>query len=58
MNGDAQSLHTPTLERKKKVGNSHKVAANQDMGTRMVMEAQTESGALTSQNVGGPLSVT
>jgi hypothetical protein len=41
-----------------KVGDSRKVAANQDIGTRMVMEAQIESGTFGSQNVGEPLSVT
>jgi hypothetical protein len=37
---------------------SRDIAASQEIGTRMVMEAQTESGALASQNSGGPLNVT
>jgi hypothetical protein len=37
---------------------AHKVAANQEMGTKMVVEAQTEIGAFVSQNSGGPLNVT
>jgi hypothetical protein len=41
-----------------KVRDLRKVAASQDIGTRMVMEAQIESGAFASQSVGGPLNVT
>jgi len=37
---------------------AHRVAANQEMGTKMVVEAQTEMGAFVSQNSGGPLNVT
>jgi hypothetical protein len=37
---------------------ARKVAANHDMGTRIVIEAQTEIGAFASQNSGGPLRVT
>ena len=37
---------------------AHRVAANQEMGTKMVVEAQTEIGAFVSQNSGGPLNVT
>lgn len=53
------SQYTPTLKRGyESRRNSRKVAANQDIGTRMVMEAQIESGVFASHNVGGPLSVT
>jgi hypothetical protein len=38
--------------------NAHRVAASQVMGTRMVIEAQTEIGPLMPQNSGGPLNVT
>lgn len=34
------------------------IAASQEIGTRMVIEAQTVTGAFRSQNSGGPLSVT
>jgi hypothetical protein len=34
------------------------VAAIQDIGTRMVVEAQKDSGALASQDSGGPAKVT
>lgn len=37
---------------------AHSVAASQEIGTRMVIEAQTEIGAFASQNSGGPLNVT
>jgi hypothetical protein len=37
---------------------ARKVAASHDMGTRIVVEAQTEIGAFSSQNSGGPLRVT
>jgi hypothetical protein len=56
---ETQSVHIPTLKRGHDCRrNSRKVAANQDIGTRIVMEAQIESGAFESQNAGGPLSVT
>jgi hypothetical protein len=41
-----------------RMGDSRSVAANQEIGTRMVMEAQIESGTLSSQYRGGPLNVT
>jgi hypothetical protein len=37
---------------------ARKVAANHDIGTRIVVEEQTEIGAFTSQASGGPLKVT
>jgi len=37
---------------------AHRVAASQEIGTRMVIEAQTEIGAFVSQNSGGPVNVT
>jgi hypothetical protein len=37
---------------------ARKVAASQETGTSIVIEAQTEIGALVSQNSGGPLKVT
>ena len=36
----------------------HRVEANQEIGTRMVNDAQTEIAAFVSQNSGGPLNVT
>jgi hypothetical protein len=38
--------------------NSHEVAASQEIGTRMVIDAQMDSGAFFSQNSGGPRNVT
>jgi hypothetical protein len=38
--------------------NSRRVVASHEMGTRMVMDAQIESGTLSSQKRGGPLNVT
>lgn len=53
------STHTPTLKRGyESQRDLRKVAVNQDIGTRMVMEAQIESGTFASQSVGGPLKVT
>lgn len=37
---------------------TRRVVASHDMGTRIVIEAQTETGAFASQNSGGPLKVT
>jgi hypothetical protein len=37
---------------------AHKVEASQEIGTRMVNEAQIEIAAFASQNSGGPLNVT
>ena len=37
---------------------ARKVAASHDIGTRMVIEAQTEISALVPQNSGGPVKVT
>ena len=37
---------------------AHRVEASQEIGTRMVNDAQTEIAALVSQNSGGPLNVT
>jgi len=37
---------------------ARKVAANHDIGTRIVIEEQTEIGVFASQNSGGPLKVT
>ena len=37
---------------------ARKVAASQDIGTRIVIEEQTEIGVFVSQNSGGPLKVT
>lgn len=36
----------------------HRVDASQEIGTRMVNDAQTEIAAFVSQNSGGPLNVT
>lgn len=59
MNGDAQLVqYTHQLGGYESRRDSRKVAANQDKGTRMVMEAQIDSGAFASQNEGGPRSVT
>ena len=59
---DTQSVYiinTRALEREHESRrDSRKVAANQDIGTRMVMEAQIETGPFASQKVGGPLNVT
>ena len=37
---------------------AHRVEASQEIGTRIVNDAQTEIAAFGSQNAGGPLSVT
>jgi hypothetical protein len=37
---------------------AHRVEAGQEIGTRMVNDAQTEIAAFVSQNSGGPLNVT
>jgi hypothetical protein len=37
---------------------ARKVAANHDIGTRIVIEEQTEISVFASQNWGGPLKVT
>ena len=37
---------------------AHRVEASQEMGTRMVKDAQTDIAAFVSQNSGGPLIVT
>jgi len=37
---------------------AHKVEASQEIGTRMVNEAQIEIATFVSQNSGGPLNVT
>lgn len=37
---------------------THRVEASQEIGTRMVNDAQTEIAAFVSQNSGGPLIVT
>ena len=46
---------TPGQSRRKY---AHRVEASQEIGTRMVNEAQTEIAAFVSQNSGGPLIVT
>jgi len=53
----AERVSTPTEVGEWK-GDSRRVAAIQEIGTRIVMEAQIESGAFASQNSGGPLNVT
>jgi len=53
----AERVSTPTGVCEWK-GDSRRVAAIQEIGTRIVMEAQTESDALASQSWGGPLKVT
>jgi hypothetical protein len=37
---------------------AHRVDASQEIGTRMVNDAQTEIADFVSQNSGGPLNVT
>jgi hypothetical protein len=37
---------------------AHRVEASQEIGTRMVNDAQTEIAAFVLQNSGGPLNVT
>jgi hypothetical protein len=37
---------------------AHRAEANQEIGTRMVNDAQTEIDAFVSQNSGGPVNVT
>lgn len=55
----AERVSTPTpTEVGEWKGDSRRVMAIQEIGTRIVMEAQIESGAFASQNSGGPLNVT
>ena len=47
-----------TSGQSKRKSYAHRVEANQEIGIRMVNDAQTEIAAFVSQNSGGPLNVT